>query len=105
MFSLLTNGTTLYYSLFFKELSTYMEIFIKNTFLLKKSTQIFTVFCMQIVLGLVTKQTMGTMKLWISTWDELRLAASYRKIKMQLTNNDEMLNCLSTEQNSHQTND
>lgn len=42
---------------------------------------------------------------WISTWDELRLAVSYRKIKMQLTNNDEMLNCLSTEQNSHQTND
>lgn len=47
-----------------------MEIFIKNIFLLKKSKQIFTVFCKQIVLGLVTKQTMCATSLWIYTWDE-----------------------------------
>lgn len=39
---------------------TYMEVVIKTRFLLEKSKQIFTVFCKQIDLGLVTKQTMGT---------------------------------------------
>lgn len=71
---LLTKGTPLL--LIFKESSTYMGVFIKYRFWLKKSKQIFTVFCEQIVLGLVTNQTMGTTNLWFYTWDELGPAVS-----------------------------
>lgn len=62
--------------LIFKESSTYLELFIKNMFLLEKSKQIFTVFCEQIVLGLVTKQTTGTANPWFYTWDEQGPAVS-----------------------------